>query len=81
MQVRNCVIGEKFYSKEPLAAFTRQDDRVWSKFVSWIFYSSIQAEEFNTTKDTAKNLASNDVFGVEFTYMFRKALEANGNYG
>jgi len=74
-------IGTTIHSKEPLAAATRKDDRVWTKFVSWVFEALIQAEESNITMETADMLAITDAFGENFRNMFRNAVRANGNYG
>eukprot|EP00586_Coscinodiscus_wailesii_P019031 CAMPEP_0172518068 /NCGR_PEP_ID=MMETSP1066-20121228/290236_1 /TAXON_ID=671091 /ORGANISM="Coscinodiscus wailesii, Strain CCMP2513" /LENGTH=1365 /DNA_ID=CAMNT_0013300363 /DNA_START=216 /DNA_END=4313 /DNA_ORIENTATION=- len=79
----NLEVGQNIFSKEPLTAVTRQNDRIWSKFVSWVIEALIQAEQFNITKAAAKNngLASTFLFGPEFTDMFNNAIAANGNYG
>jgi len=74
-------LGDRVFSKEPRSAVTQQDDRVWFKFVSWIFEALIQAEESGVTRLTANKLSSSDVFGEQFQNMFQNAVAANGNYG
>ena len=74
-------IGKSLHSKEPLAALTSQDDRVWSKIVWWVFNELAQAEELGIMKATASSVASTDVFGEQFCLMFQNAVGANGNFG
>lgn len=74
-------IGSNIYSKEPLAAMTREDDPVWSKFVAWVIYALIEAEESGITMSSADSMSPTDVFGPTFRLMFQNAVAANGNYG
>ena len=60
---------------------TREDDLIWSKFVSWVFEALLQAEESGISKQTAHKLAPANVFGSQFQNMFQNAVAANGNYG
>jgi len=60
---------------------TNSDDQFWSKLLSWIFESLIQAEESEITKETARLIKPNSVFGAKYKYVFRNAVQANGNYG
>ena len=74
-------IGGNVYSHEPLAVVTRQDDRVWSIFVSWILNALVQAEELGITKVTASSMTSTNSFGEQFRDMFQNAVGATGNIG
>ena len=74
-------LGTNLHSKEPLALVTREDDIIWSRFVSWVFEALLQAEESGITKNTAHKLAATNAFGEQFKNMFKNAVAANGNYG
>lgn len=73
--------GSNLHIKSFETWITREDDRKWNKFVSWVFESLVQAEEANVSKDTADELmATTDVFGPNYSNMFRNAVKAVGNY-
>lgn len=73
-------VGQQLYFKSFETWLTRSDDRVWSRFTSWIFEALVQAEESNITQATANQMLTTDVFGDEFSDMFQKAVQAIGNY-
>ncbi|CAJ1933061.1 unnamed protein product [Cylindrotheca closterium] len=77
----NYEVGSKLYFKSFETWITRPDDRVWSRFTSWIFESLVQAEESNVTQATSNLMRSTDVFGDEFSGIFQRAVAAVGNYG
>eukprot|EP00526_Cylindrotheca_closterium_P003066 CAMPEP_0113602058 /NCGR_PEP_ID=MMETSP0017_2-20120614/554_1 /TAXON_ID=2856 /ORGANISM="Cylindrotheca closterium" /LENGTH=1493 /DNA_ID=CAMNT_0000510381 /DNA_START=144 /DNA_END=4625 /DNA_ORIENTATION=- /assembly_acc=CAM_ASM_000147 len=77
----NYEVGSKLYFKGFETWLTRPDDRVWSRFTSWIFESLVQAEESKITQATSDQMGTTGVFGSEFSGMFQKAVAAVGNYG
>ena len=74
-------ISKILHSKEPLAALNYQYERVWSKFLLWVFNTLVQAEELGIIKSMASSMASIDVFSENFRHMFQNAVGANGNFG
>ena len=69
-------------AKHPYTLVTRSIDPVWSDFVNWVLRSLMQAEESSITQSFASlTVGSTDVFGVEFSDMFKEAITAVGNYG
>lgn len=83
-------------SKEPLAAFTREDDPHWSDLVRWVFYVLLEAEERGITQANVNDAANAD-FGKftiqnnsgKYTYQVlglgpewaKDIIRAVGNYG
>lgn len=74
-------IGTNVFSKEPLAAVTRDDDPEWSDIVNWVLQALLAAEEQGITQDNAATFPTASVFGNQFENMFIDAIEAVGNYG
>jgi ABC-type amino acid transport substrate-binding protein len=77
-------VGDNFFSKEPLALVTRQDDSTWSDFVNWIVIGLLSAEEQKITQDRASFFVKNTtftMFGEQFANMFPNAIAEVGNYG
>ena len=68
------------YTKSFETFLTRNDDRVFSKFVSWIWEAIVKAEESGITKATADQMGTTDVFGPQFQNIFRHAVRAVGEY-
>ena len=69
-------------AKRPYTLVTRSIDPVWSDFVNWVLRSLMQAEESSITQSFASLIVgSTDVFGVEFSDMFKNAITVVGNYG
>ena len=69
-------------SKHPYTLVTRSIDPVWSDFVNWVLRSLMQAEESSITQSFASLIdGSTDVFGVQFSDMFKNAITVVGNYG
>ena len=62
-------------SKEPLAGFTYQDDSKWHDALTWIVYSTIQAEEYGIT---SKNLSK---FVKSKNPNIQRFLGVNGDLG
>ncbi|MEP6730623.1 MAG: amino acid ABC transporter substrate-binding protein [bacterium] len=52
---RDFVILPERFSKEPIAPVVRAGDDEWLAFVNWVFWSTMQAEEFGITQ---QNLAA-----------------------
>lgn len=73
--------GSNRYSKDPLALVTREDDPMWSNFVFWIVTAIFYAEEQGITQQDADSLPTVTLFGPLYFGMFRRAVEAVGNYG
>lgn len=71
----------RFFSKEPLAIATRQDDPFWSDVVEWIIQTLMEAEERGVTRLTASTFPTTEVFGPALSDLFVNALTAVGNYG
>ena len=60
---------------------TRSGDPEFSDLVNWVFQSLLYAEARNVTMDTADTfIETGEVFGEQYTDMFRNALGAVGNY-
>ena len=75
-------MGTKVHSKEPLALVSREDDIIFSDFLNWIMVALITAEDEGITSETAASiLPTTDIFGDEFSNMFRDAVALVGNYG
>ena len=74
-------IGTNVFSKEPLAAVTRDADPEWSDFVNWVIQALLAAEEQGITQDNAATLPIVSVFGDRFENMFIDAVATVGNYG
>ena len=76
------IAGDRFYSHEPLALVTRDEDPNWSDFVYWIIQCLITAEEQGL--EQVFSLASfkrTDLFGEHFDDMFVRSVRTVGNYG
>jgi general L-amino acid transport system substrate-binding protein len=74
-------IGSNLFTKSFETWLTRRDDRVWSKFTSWLLEALIEAEESGITKSTSDQMATTEAFGPEFRNMFQNAVNAVGNFG
>jgi ABC-type amino acid transport substrate-binding protein len=72
--------GNSFFSKEPLALVTRDDDPTWADFVSWIVEGLLHAEEKNITQSNPSLFFTSDLFGIQYNKMFVNAIAAVGNY-
>ena len=60
---------------------TRSGDPEFSDLVNWVFQSLLYAEARNVTMETADTfIETGEVFGEQYTDMFRNALGAVGNY-
>lgn len=77
----NYSLGEGRFSKEPLTPLTRQDDPLFSSFVQWVVAALFYAEEQGITQATASNMPTVSLFGNKYFAMFRRVVEAVGNYG
>ena len=74
--------GINKFTKEPLAMVTRSGDPEFSDLVNWVLQSLFYAEAQNVTMETADTFVeTGEVFGEQYTDMFRNALGAVGNYG
>ncbi len=74
-------IGPTAYSRESLALVTKEDDVIWSSFVSWIVTATIFAEEQNITSSTFQKMPRVDLFQpLVNDDMFRNAIRAVGSY-
>jgi hypothetical protein len=60
---------------------SRGDDDEWADFVNWVLNALIAAEAMNITQDRANEFPTTDLFGGDYTDMFRNAIAAVGNYG
>jgi general L-amino acid transport system substrate-binding protein len=83
-------------SKEPIAPVLRFGDDAWLAVINWVFWATIQAEEFGLTRrNVAAALNSDnptirrflglepgiaDAFGLDARWPYR-VIEAVGNYG
>ena len=75
------VIGNRLFSKEPLAIVTRDDDLEWSDFVNWVLQALLAAEEVGTSSRTSQRLPQTTVFGDQYAAMFQHAVGIVGNFG
>jgi general L-amino acid transport system substrate-binding protein len=75
-------MGTRYFSREPLAIATRQDDTEWTDFVFWTLQALLTAEEHGITQATAvQAMPTTKLFGERFQDMFRNAVGASGSYG
>lgn len=76
--------------REPTGPAVRKDDPTWSRFVRWVFYAWIRAEELGIQKSNVKwqrqhgsadaRLFLNSEVDTNNDWIF-KVIEATGNYG
>jgi ABC-type amino acid transport substrate-binding protein len=66
----------RYFTKDPLAMVTRQNDSVWSDFVNWVLLALFRADEvgFSSFPETL-------VFGQQYKDMFSDAVAEVGTYG
>jgi len=75
-------VGNRTYSKEPLAAVTRKDDVKFSDFCNWVIQSIITAEDIEHGGGSSlADLPTPSVFGERFEFMFFDAVTVGGDYG
>ena len=75
-------MGTRYFSREPLAIATLQDDTEWTDFVFWTLQALLTAEEHGVTQATAmQEMPTTNLFGERFKDMLRNAVGASGNYG
>ena len=75
------VFGTQFFSRDPLALTTRNDDPQFGDLVNWVLRALVVAETLNITQATADQFPTTDLFGEENSQMFQHAIAAVGNYG
>lgn len=70
------------YSEEEdnLCLATRQDDHDWYTFVYWIVAGTFYAEEHNVTSTNFHDMPEVNVYGPDFTRMFKDSILAMGSY-
>jgi ABC-type amino acid transport substrate-binding protein len=68
--------SKSYFSKDPLAMVTRQNDSVWSDFVNWVLLSLLRAEEADSS-----TFPQTLVFGQQYRDMFSNAVAEVGTYG
>jgi len=73
-------LGSNFFTKDPLALVTRQDDQHWSSFVYWVVSSIFFAEERGITQRQSNDMPLVHAFGPTYSRMFRNAIGGVGNY-
>jgi hypothetical protein len=73
-------VGNTLFTKSFETWQTRSDDRVWTKFTSWIWEAIVQAEESGVTKETASEMGTTELFDPRFRNMFRHAVKVLGKY-
>ncbi|CAB9526877.1 Putative amino-acid ABC transporter-binding protein YhdW [Seminavis robusta] len=66
---------------ENLCLVTRQDDPQFSSFVFWTVASTWHAEERGVTEANSRDMPDVNLFGFDYSKMFRDAIFAVGNYG
>jgi ABC-type amino acid transport substrate-binding protein len=66
----------RYFTKDPLAMVTRQNDSMWSDFVNWVILALFRADEvgFSSFPETA-------MFGQQYKDMFSDAIAEVGSYG
>lgn len=74
-------IGTKRFTKDPLALVTRQDDEQWSSFVRWVVSAIFFAEEEGIRQIRSIDMPLVNLFGTEYSSMFRNAISEVGNFG
>ena len=73
-------IGTKRFTKDPLALVTRQDDDQWSSFVYWVVSAIFFAEEEGIGQLQSLQMPLVNLFGTEFSSMFRNEEAGNGDF-
>ena len=73
-------VGKTFFSHEPLALVTRDEDARFSDFVSWVLQALLNAEEQNVTQNEYSRVPETELFGSNFALAFQNAVSAVGNY-
>ena len=75
------VMAVQHRARDPIAMTTRNDDTEFGDMVNWVLQSLIVAEAMNISKANADEFPTTDLFGDQYTHMFRRAIKAAGNYG
>jgi general L-amino acid transport system substrate-binding protein len=75
------VVGSRFFSKEPIALVTRDNDAAFSDFVNWMVQALFYAEKQGIDQSGASSMGFNDVFGPLYNAAFANVVQAVGNYG
>jgi len=73
-------VGEKQFSKEPLAVVTREGDAYWNDFVFWVIESLLKADEQNIRRSNATRFSQTQHFGPKYRRMFQRAIRDVGSY-
>jgi len=76
------IVGDKFFTKEPLAIVTRNNDREFSDIVNWVLHALFYGEEQGLSKDASlcqnyTKLTPHNVSDLNFM----NAVHCVGNYG
>eukprot|EP00580_Thalassiosira_gravida_P000742 CAMPEP_0201599198 /NCGR_PEP_ID=MMETSP0492-20130828/752_1 /ASSEMBLY_ACC=CAM_ASM_000837 /TAXON_ID=420259 /ORGANISM="Thalassiosira gravida, Strain GMp14c1" /LENGTH=875 /DNA_ID=CAMNT_0048061747 /DNA_START=60 /DNA_END=2687 /DNA_ORIENTATION=- len=76
------IVGDKFFTKEPLAIVTRNNDREFSDIINWVLHALFYGEEQGLTKKPSlcqnyTNLTSHSASDLKFM----NAVYCMGNYG
>ena len=74
-------IGTTLFTKDPLALVTRQNDPQWSSFVYWVVSAIFFAEEHGISQLRSIEMPLVNLFGNDYSRMFRNAVGAVGNFG
>ncbi len=61
----SAVVLPEVIAKEPLGAFVRQDDDVWSNIVTWSLYAMINGEELGITSANIKNMKVSNILAIK----------------
>lgn len=73
--------SSNFYSKEPIALVTRDDDASWSDFVNWVFLALLTAEKQSITQARAQTTVISPGPAVDLSQLpFYRAVATVGNY-
>ena len=58
-----------------------QEDPQWLQFVHWVVTAIFYAEENGISKGSAAEMPTVQLFGTDFTFMFRQSISFVGSYG
>ena len=64
-----------------MAMATIQEDPQWVQFVQGVVTAIFYAEENGITQATAADMPTVQLFGNDFTFMFRQSIAFVGSYG
>ena len=75
------VFAPNLFSRSTPSFTTRNDDAEFGDMISWIYRSLVVAEALNITKERSDEFPSTNVFGSNYTNIFKNAISVVGHFG